>query len=122
RINGRAAGYGGVLGVLAGMDVQRWNRDRATTQAAVLAGEDPLALVHIAGVVKSAGEDIVIAEPGRELVPRRPRYGAARAREIDRRRLSVPRLVEVERPGESRARARAAPDGAVAAGGPLSAR
>src|SRR5205085_1273525 len=95
RIDGRAAGHRGVLGVLVGMDVQGRNRDGATAEAAILPGKDPLALVGVAAVVKPAGEDVVAAEPrsARQLVPGRPRNGAARAGEIDRRRLPVLALV-----------------------------
>ena len=43
-------------------------------RTAILSGEDPLALVGVAGVIEAAREDVVVAEAGAEgvLVPGRP--------------------------------------------------
>ena len=79
------------------------------------------AKIHLpVGVVEPAREDVVGAEAGarRVLVPRRPRHRPASAGEVDRRRLAVLALVEVQRPRERRGGARAAADRAVAAGRP----
>ena len=84
------------------MDVQRRDRHATAARSPALTGEDPLALVRIAGVVEAAGEHVVVAEPGpdRVLIPRRPWNGPPSAREVDRRRLTILPLVEVQRSPE----------------------
>ena len=101
RIGRRTTRDRGVLGALVGVDVQRWDRRAGRRRYAALTGEDPLA----AGVVKPAGEDVVGAEAGagRVLVPGGPRNGPSGPGEVDRRRLAVLALVEVQRAWERRA-------------------
>src|SRR6202042_354546 len=120
RIGGRPAGHRRVLSVLVGVDVQRRDVRSGAVVAPALTAEDPLALVRVAGVVEATGEHVVVvkAGAGRVFVPGRPRNGPARAGEVDRRRLTILALIEIQRSRELRARARVAAEGAVAARGP----
>src|SRR5262249_44459535 len=120
-IDGRAAGYRRVFRVLVGVDVQRRHGRARSSVAAALAGEDPLSLVGVAGVVEAAREDVVFFEgsPFGVLVPGRPRHRPARPGEVDRRGLAILALVGGERATQGRRAAGAPADGAVAARGPF---
>ena len=88
---GRAAGEGGVLGLLVGVDVQR--RD-LVVGSTVLPFGDPRVLRR----GEPAGEDVrLVAEMRVGLVPRRPRHGAACTGEVDRRRLGLLITLDVQR-------------------------
>ena len=58
----------------------------------------PSGCQRFSGRDEAAGEDLLLAtERSARLVPRVPRDGAARAREVDRRRLGLDVLIDVER-------------------------
>src|SRR5262249_45377177 len=124
RVNRRPARHRRVLRILLGVDVQRRHVRTAPAVPSALTAEDPLTLIRVPGVVKPAREHVVVLKPRarRVLIPRSPRNRPTRAREVDRRRLTVLALVEVQRPRELRARARPTANRAVPAGRPRAVR
>src|SRR3954447_19723437 len=87
--HGRAAGHGGVLGFLVGVDVQRGHAGPA-----VLA----LGLPRVGGGGEAAGEDLLrAAQRLVGLVPGVPRHGPPGAREVDRGGLGLDVWIDVQR-------------------------